>query len=296
MATPAPAKDPRRAKFAKLQKLPAKGLKDWGTPLTLPKPRNAPSCTCMQLTMSSKGDYKPQQCALHVALISIPQISMPRTLTSTCISNKIQSLKESEQRQTHSTGALRELLPVNRSKTVAKMPVLEMNGMINEYADMLNNQHGDELSNADKAEVLTRLSTLLLAVSRNEEARQAAEIAIGLRPSFGAAYYIAGQSYFNTKQYDKAVNSFRAGLQEEPGRIELKEAFQKSLLELNVARRRNTDRIVRPRLNRSKSTTTRDDLGKPAWLTLKVPLPSSKSVDVEEAGEEEQQQENEADV
>lgn len=177
------------------------------------------------------------------------------------------------------------------------MPVLEMNGMINEYADLLNNQHGDELSNADKAEVLTRLSTLLLAVSRNEEARQAAEIAIGLRPSFGAAYYIAGQSYFNTKQYDKAVNSFRAGLQEEPGRIELKEAFQKSLLELNVARRRNTDRIVRPRLNRSKSTTTRDDLGKPAWLTLKVPLPSSKSVDVEEAGgEEEQQQENEADV
>ena len=284
---------PRRAKFAKLQKLPAKGLKDWGTPLTLPKPRNTPSCTCMQLTMSTKGDYKPQQCALHVALISIPKMSMPRTLTSTCISNKIQSLNENEERKTHSTGALHELLPANRKKTVANIPELEMNGMINEYADLLNNEHGDQLSNADKAEVLTRLSTLLLAVSRNEEAQQAAEIAIGLRPSFGAAYYIAGQSYFNTKQYDKAVNSFRAGLQEEPGRVEMKEAFQKSLLEVNVARRRNTDRIVRPRLNRSKSTATRDDLGKPAWLKLKVPLPSRR-VATGETREEDAHQENEA--
>ena len=68
---------------------------------------------------------------------------------------------------------------------------------------------------------------------------------------------------------------------------------KKSLLEVNVARRRNTDRIVRPRLNRSKSTATRDDLGKPAWLKLKVPLPSRR-VATGETREEDAHQENEA--
>ena len=62
-----------------------------------------------------------------------------------------------------------------------------------------------------KAEVFTRLSTLLLARARDEEACQCAEAAIQLRPTLAAAYLIAGQCYFHAKDYQRAVETFRSG-------------------------------------------------------------------------------------
>jgi tetratricopeptide (TPR) repeat protein len=256
--------DLRRAKLAKLNKVPKKGS-NWGKPITLPKPIERPSCTCMKLTLESNGQYHPKKCSLHQHMIAMPfsERYVPSIINLT-ISNKIKSLNDNN---TNGNGALSEL----SSKRKINVSLNEVSKRINEYAELLNNHHGDSLSNASKAEVLTRLGTLLLSVKRFEEAKTCAEIAIGLRPTFSAAYFIAGQSYFNTKQYDKAINSFRAGLQEDPDRIELKEAFRKTLLEANSSRRKLNTILSRPILNHSKSNTiVRDDLSKPEWLKMKV--------------------------
>ena len=76
---------------------------------------------------------------------------------------------------------------------------------------LLNSLHFEKLKCTEKAEVLLRVSTLLLTRSRDNEACQCAEAAIQLRPTLAAAYLIAGQCYFHAKNYYQAVEKFRSG-------------------------------------------------------------------------------------
>ena len=104
---------------------------------------------------------------------------------------------------------------------------------LRDYTNLLSNDWGKKLSGCDRAEVLVRQATLLQALGRQEEALAAADEAIGLRPRFPQAYFIAGQAAFALGKFDTSCNRFREGLHEAPNRKELQTAFRVALLEAN---------------------------------------------------------------
>ena len=278
---------------AKLPKVPRKG-KQWDC-VSLPKQFDRPSCTCMASILASSGQYNPNQCALHQHLIAMPLARCIPILTMHTITRSYErnhgvgSTDGLSNHDNSNAGALLELVKTHHSQT-RLMPLDQVNAMIDQYAELLGSVHGTALTDSNKAEVLTRLGSLLLSVHRHEEARRAADLAIGLRPTLSAAYFIAGQSYFNAKSYDLAVDRFRAGLQEDSERTELKEAFRKALLAVNVARKR--EHVLRPFRTKGLSTLVRDDLEKPAWLKLQVqwkggssPMPRMDRREEAKAGE-----------
>ena len=262
----------RKARLARLGKVGRKGSTMWGTPICLPIQPALPTCQCMQLTMSNGGNYDPQACSLHSHenLEHLSRYNPVVTYNTIGRAYERQHGVGSEHGVSKDLdgGAIRSVLLQREREPVRQV---DLDFMIQEYLQLLNNRHGVALPDSQKAEVLTRLGSLLLALRhpKNQEALTASEIAIGLRPSLSSAYFISGQAYFNLKMYEKAVDRFRAGLKEDPNRKELQEAYKKSILEVNVARRR--DPVRRPTLIPT-TTMTRDDLVKPTWMKLKILL------------------------
>ena len=64
--------DARRARLAKLGGVPRSGVGLWpiSKTLTLIKPLERPSCTCMQMLHEGNGHYDPNSCQLHEKILT----------------------------------------------------------------------------------------------------------------------------------------------------------------------------------------------------------------------------------
>lgn len=260
----------RREKLSKLQKVSKKGSTSWNhvssvNVICLPKKRGMSVCNCMANTMEQGGKYDPKSCALHTHE-NIEHLTVSTPTIPTDAIHRAYERQNQQMLRERDGGAIRSVL-LQRKREPIHQNELEM--MIREYSNLLSNKHCTTMTCDDKAECLVRLSSLLLASvpPRSLEALQSSEIAIGFRPTFSAAYFSAGQAYFNLKKYQKAVDRFRAGLKEDPLNETLLFAFRKAVLEVNVARERK--QVRRPLLIPT-STIVRDDLGTPSWMKLKV--------------------------
>ncbi len=198
----------------------------WPEPECLPTRLDVPSCTCFTALVRAKGNYVAGACALHAKFLSSWEGGRlsPRA-TAIAASHELE-------RQT-----LRRVRPGVRAaqtcRQTDRQPASEIEFQLDNYTRLLANQHGQALSDPDRAEVLVRQATLMQALGQDDAALAAAETAIGLRPTLAQSYYIAGQSYFRKQQFASAVERFREGLREAPSRVELQQAFRVALLEAN---------------------------------------------------------------
>ena len=204
----------------------------WPEPESLPKRRTGDACTCYRNILKADGVYEPKTCLLHED--SLSQMPMARLSP---LGTSLAAVHSAERQISMRTKGGSVAVPNGSNPATATWAPKEfLEEQLDEYTSLLNNSWGDKLSDSDRAEVLTRQSTLFQALSRQKEALSAADEAIGLRPSFAQSYYAAGQAAFALSQYHKACDRFREGLREAPNRKEMQEAFRVALLEANKAK------------------------------------------------------------
>ena len=209
------------------QVIPGRGH-HWPSPTSLPAWRTSEACTCYRNIIQTDGQYVPHTCSQHEDTLShMPMRRLMPQGTSMAVAH---TCERQILLRTNSGVAVPN---GSNPSTAFNAPWSFVEKQLKDYTSLLANSWGEKLLDSDRAEVLVRKATLLQALSRQEEALTAADKAIGLRPRFPQAYFVAGQAAFALGKFDVSCDRFREGLHEAPNRKELQTGFRVALLEAN---------------------------------------------------------------